>query len=103
MVDQNFVEKKMVNDYASDLFVSPNYLSSVVKKGTGYSASYHIQQRIILEAKRLALDPGINMKEIGYKLGYEDVAHFSKFFKINGGVNFTNFRRQLLAMYDYVA
>ena len=100
LVNKNFIQNKMVNDYASDLFVTPNYLNSVVKKVTGYSASYHIQQRIILEAKRLALDPEINMKEIGYKLGYEDVAHFSKFFKINGGVNFTNFRKQLLAIYD---
>ena len=96
LVDKNFIKKKMVTDYASDLFVSPNYLNFVVKRSTGYSASYHIQQRIILEAKRFAMNPEFNMKEISFKLGYDDVAHFSKFFKINGGINFTDFRKMLV-------
>ena len=90
------MKMKLVHEYASDLSVSPNYLNEVVKKYTGFPVRYHIQQRIILEAKRLALHSGSNMKEIAYKLGYEDMAHFSKFFKANCGINFTDFRKQLL-------
>lgn len=96
LLDKNFVSKKFVNDYASDLFISPNYLNEVIKKGTGFPASYHIQQRIILEAKRLALHSEISMKEIAYQLGYADMAHFSKFFKVNCGINFTDFRKNLM-------
>lgn len=100
LLDKNFINKKMVNDYANDLAVSPNYLNEVIKKGTGFPASYHIQKRIILEAKRLALNSEINMKEIAYKLGYADMAHFSKFFKVNCGINFTDYRKQLYALCD---
>jgi AraC family transcriptional activator of pobA len=98
MLDKDFMKKKMVNEYACDLFVTPNYLNEVIKRNTGFTASYHIQQRIILEAKRLAVDSEIRMKEIAIKLGYEDFAHFSKFFKANSGINFTNFRKQLYAI-----
>jgi len=100
LLDKNFINKKMVNDYANDLAVSPNYLNEVIKRVTGFTASYHIHQRIILEAKRLALNPQINMKEIAYKLGYADMAHFSKFFKVNCGITFTDFRKQLHALRD---
>ncbi|WP_159471656.1 AraC family transcriptional regulator [Dyadobacter sp. 3J3] len=100
LVDQNFIRKKMVNDYASDLFVSPNYLNEVVKKQTGFTASYHIQKRVVLEAKRLALNPEINMKAIAFQLGYDDVAHFSKFFKSCNGISFTDFRKKINTMQD---
>ena len=98
LIEKNFIRKKMVNDYASDLFVSPNYLNEVVKKRTGFTASYHIQKRVVLEAKRLALNPEINMKAIAFELGYEDVAHFSKFFKSCNGISFTDFRKKINLM-----
>lgn len=100
LIEKNFIRKKMVNDYASDLFVSPNYLNEVVKKRTGFTASYHIQKRVVLEAKRLALNPEINMKAIAFELGYEDVAHFSKFFKSCNGISFTDFRKKINLMQE---
>ena len=94
MLEQNFRTRKMVSDYANCLFVTPNYLNEVVKKVTGYAASHHIRQRILAEAKRMALCSDHNMKEIAYMLGFEDCAHFSKFFKVLTGNNFTEFKRQ---------
>jgi AraC family transcriptional activator of pobA len=90
-----FVSKKMVIDYANELFVTPNYLNRTVKKATGYTASYHIQQKIVIEAKRQAQYSSISMKEIAYNLGFDNLAHFSKFFKNNCGVNFTDFKKGL--------
>jgi AraC family transcriptional regulator, transcriptional activator of pobA len=46
-----------------------------------------------LEAKRLARYSDLSVKEVAYELGYEDVAHFSKFFKKNQGLAFSDFRR----------
>lgn len=98
MLEQNFRSKKMVSDYAGCLFVTPNYLNEVVKKATGYSASHHIRQRIVVEAKRMALCSDHSMKEIAYSLGFIDCAHFSKFFKALAGDNFTEFKNQKLAI-----
>lgn len=96
LVDKDFKEKKMVADYALDLYLTPNYLNQIVKKVTGYSAGHHIRQRIILEAKRKAVYSDKSMKEIAYTLGFTDIAHFSKLFKKIAGVNFVDFKRDKL-------
>jgi len=93
---QHFKTKKMVVDYASELCVTPSYLNQVVKKVSGFTASHHIQQCLIQEAKRQALHTGSSMKEIAYDLGFDDIAHFSKFFKNNSGLNFTSFKKNML-------
>ena len=91
-----FITKKLVADYASELCVTPNYLNRTVKKITGFTASHHIQQYIILEAKRQAIHSNVSMKEIAYYLGFDNLAHFSKFFKNNSGMNFTSFKKGLI-------
>jgi AraC family transcriptional activator of pobA len=95
LIDKNFMIKRMVTDYAGELAVTPNYLNEVVKKLTGFPASHHIQQRIILEAKRQAAYSNLTMKEVAYQLGFDDIAHFSKFFKNASGQSFTDFRKAL--------
>jgi len=93
-LEKNFLTKRLVAEYASELSVTPNYLTEVVKKITGYSASYHIQQRMVQEAKRLAMYSDANMKVIAYTLGFDDLSHFSKFFKNAAGMNFTEFKKK---------
>jgi AraC family transcriptional regulator, transcriptional activator of pobA len=93
LVRTNFTTKKRVVDYAKELFVTPNYLNKIVKFKTGHSASFHIQQSIILEAKRHALHSDMTMKEVSYLLGFDNIAHFSKFFKNAAGVNFSCFKK----------
>lgn len=96
LVKSHYAEMKSVNDYANRLGVTPGYLSRMVKRVTGLPASYHIRHWIILEAKRMAEVSPISLKEIAYALGFEDNAHFSKFFKSYAGVNFTSYRRSPL-------
>ena len=95
LIEKNFTTKRMVTDYADELVVTPNYLNEVIKKITGFSASHHIQQRIVLEAKRQAAYSILTMKEVAYQLGFDDIAHFSKFFKNASGQSFTDFRKTL--------
>ena len=95
LLENNFKKDHSVAGYASRLVVTPNYLNEIIKKSTGFPASHHIQQRIILEAKRQAMYSGVTMKEIAYDLGFDDVAHFSKFFKNGTGLSFTDFKKNL--------
>lgn len=97
LLNTNFTAMRMVADYAKQLAVTPNYLNESIKKATGYPASYHIRQRIALEAKRKAAYSDVCMKEIAYYLGFSDSAHFSKFFKNTTGMNFTDFKREKFA------
>lgn len=99
LVNQNYLQKKMVGEYASELAVSPNYLNDVVKLVTGYTAGHHIKQRIVMEIKRQAIYTHASMKEIAYGLGFLDPSHFSKYFKNITGENFTDFKRTLQHSY----
>jgi AraC family transcriptional activator of pobA len=91
LLDRKFSSQRQVSAYASDLAVSSNYLSEIVKRVSGYSASHHIQQRILLEAKRKAVSSSSSMKKIALELGFEDPSTFSKFFKTLTGANFSDF------------
>ncbi|QHS62216.1 helix-turn-helix domain-containing protein [Chitinophaga agri] len=95
LVKVHFRTMKFVADYASELCVTANHLNRIVKKITGTPASSHIQQHIIMEAKRQALHSNVSMKEIAYLLGFDDHSHFSKYFKNNSGMNFTSFKKGL--------
>ena len=94
LVDQHYASMKKVADYADRLVVTPNHLNEAVRKATGSTASQHIQQRLILEAQRLATYTSQSMKEIAYQLGFDDSAHFSKFFRKMSGESFSDFRKQ---------
>jgi len=98
LLDKNFKEKKMVAEYAAQLLVTSNYLNRIVKKITGFSAGHQIRQRVVLEAKRMGRYSDAGMKEIAYNLGFLDSAHFSRFFKTFGGLNFSEFKRGALVV-----
>lgn len=72
MISERF---NQVAGYAGELAVTPNYLSEVTKKLTGFSAGHLIRRRIILEVKRLGRYSDHCMKEIAYNLGFCDSAH----------------------------
>jgi YesN/AraC family two-component response regulator len=93
LVQKHFITKKKVSDYARMMSIPASYLNVVVKRTSGNTAKHFIRQQIVLEAKRLATWEGKNLKETAYLLGYEDVAHFSKFFKQAAGITFSAFRR----------
>ena len=67
--------------YCSEqLFMSPSYLSDVIKKTTGETANHYIKQYIIQLAKN-RLVSGMNSSEVAYSLGFEYPQHFSRMFK----------------------
>ncbi|MCB9285591.1 MAG: helix-turn-helix domain-containing protein [Lewinellaceae bacterium] len=80
-VEKHYTHEHQVNFYAGLLSVTPDHLNKTVKSLIGKSAKEYIQSRIITEAKRLLLHSSLTAKEIAYQLGFQDPAHFSKFFK----------------------
>jgi AraC-like DNA-binding protein len=77
----NVRQVKGPSAYASKLNVSESYLNEALKKVTGFSVSYWIQQEVMLEAKRLLYYSQMNVKEIAHVLGYSDHTYFSRLFK----------------------
>ena len=58
-----------------------NYLNKALKENTGKTTTELIVGRIILESKLLLKQTDWSISEIAYCLGFEEVAHFSNFFK----------------------
>ncbi|WP_158800246.1 AraC family transcriptional regulator [Pedobacter sp. L105] len=72
---------RTAKDYADRLAVHVNHLNKVLKENTGKTTTSIISNRIIQEAKILLKQTDWNISEISYCLGFEQVAHFSNFFK----------------------
>lgn len=72
---------KTANDYAEHLAVHANHLNKVLKETTGTTTTAIIRARIFEEAKILLNNTDWSISEISYCLGFEEVAHFSNFFK----------------------
>ena len=92
LIDQHFKTDRSVSFYANKLNISANYLNIVCKKQLNRPASSLIQDRILLEAKRLLKVSEMSVKDIVYDLGFYDHASFSKFFKIQTGMTPSQFK-----------
>ncbi|MGN7783862.1 helix-turn-helix domain-containing protein [Niabella sp. 22666] len=96
LLERNFVTAKRPTEYAQQLNISSPYLNECVKNTTGHSVSHHIQQRIILEAKRLLYHSDISVKEIATQLGYDDYPYFCRLFSKVTGMSVLTFRNKNL-------
>lgn len=72
---------RTAKDYADRLSVHVNHLNKVLKENTGQTTTDIISNRIIMEAKILLKQTNWNISEIAYSLGFEQLAHFSNFFR----------------------
>ncbi|WP_025141929.1 helix-turn-helix domain-containing protein [Pedobacter jeongneungensis] len=85
---------KQPSQYAAELAISVSHLNDTVKSITGKPVSLHIQQRSILESKRLLYFSDLSIKQIGYKAGYDDPVYFSKLFRKTTGFTPLEFRNK---------
>lgn len=92
LVETHFKEKHSVRDYAALLNKAPKTLSNLFGKLSDKTPLQIIQNRIMLEVRRLLRYSDLPISEIGYEVGFNDVQSFSRFFKKNQGVSPSEFR-----------
>jgi AraC-like DNA-binding protein len=83
---------RTAKDFADRLSVHVNHLNKVLKEHTGKTTTNLISTRVAQEAKILLKQTNWNISEIAYALGFEDVAHFSNFFKKQTSLSPVEFR-----------
>jgi AraC family transcriptional regulator, transcriptional activator of pobA len=81
LVEFHYSQKRNVQYYAEALNIHPNHLNFILKKHSGLNAKESINNRIILESKFLLSYTSFIIKEIAYKLGFDDPNNFSTFFQ----------------------
>lgn len=67
--------------YAEALHLTPKHLSALCRQATGKSATDLLKTKVATEAKILLTGTALPISELGYRLGFYDVAHFSRWFK----------------------
>lgn len=83
---------RSAGEYAQRLSIHVNHLNKVLKESAGKTTTEIIRDRTLQEAKILLKQTDWNVSEIAYCLGFEEVAHFSNFFKKNTTLSPLNFR-----------
>lgn len=100
LLENNFSNLHKPCDYAEKLSITEKYLNEVTKNLVGKTVSEIIQERLILESKRLLLHSDLSFKEIGYFLNFEDPSYFTRFFKKNTGQTLSQFREENCKKYQ---
>lgn len=91
-LDKHFMKMNNVSEYASILSISNWQLNQIVKNFLGKTAKQVINDRIILEIKRLLIHSGFSIKEMAYNLGFDEPTNLSKFFKRYTGLTPLQFK-----------
>ena len=92
LVEANFRSEHSVSYYAQRLSKSPKTLANVFALYNDKTPLQVIQERILIEAKRLLFYTNKSVKQITYELGFEDPAYFSNFFKRHTSLSPVEFR-----------
>lgn len=82
-----------VHSMAEQLFISPRYLSDLLKQETGKTALELIHLSLISEAKNLLKKADRSIAEIAYDLGFENTSYFTRLFKKQTGMKPLEFRK----------
>ena len=88
----DYKKSREVAYFASELCVSPKYLSEVCKKVSGYSANYWINRYAAIEISHLLKDRTLSLTDISDIFGFSSLSHFSRFVQNNLGASPSSFR-----------
>ncbi len=94
IIETGFRSRRKVESYAEELGISMSRLRAACIRATDKPPIQLIQDRILLEAKRLLLYSNMTVKETAYYLGFDDPAYFSRLFFQSIGHSPRNFRKQ---------
>jgi len=95
ILEDNYRHEHEVDFYASQLFMSVRNLNLITQNILQQSVSRIIETRKLIEAKNLLISTDKPVSEIGFELGYEEKAYFTRVFKKNTGQTPTEFRDEM--------
>ena len=93
LVRAHYAVERSVAFYASKLFISPKYLSLIVKETTGKSAARWIDEFVLMEAKNMLRYSGKNIQQVAYALNFSNQSSFGKYFKHLTGMSPTEYQK----------
>ena len=81
--------------YARQLAISEQYLSRIVRTGTGKTVNGIISELLLMEARTLLGNRSLAVSDVAVRLNFSDTSAFCKFFRRNAGETPLGFRKRL--------
>lgn len=95
LVQSRFRDRLRIVDYAAALALTSTHLSRVVRDLTGASASAYVEATVFREACRQLAYTRTDIQQVGFSLGFDDPAYFSKMFRKRVGISPSQYRQQV--------
>ena len=83
---------RTVESYASELCISPKYLSAICKRNSGKTANEWITEHVMEDIRYYLKQTDYSIKQICNQLGFPNPSFFGKYVKDHFGVTPTQFR-----------
>ena len=87
LLGEHYKHERSVGFYARQLCITPQYLTTLIKRISGKSVSEWIDNYVILEAKTLLKYSNMSVQEIAYYLNFPNQSFFGSYFKRNAGMS----------------
>lgn len=94
-IEQNYLHKISLSEVAEKTYVSQWHLSKLLNRKLGLNFSEILNNVRIKEAQKLLCDPSLRIGDIAEKVGFVDMAHFSRVFKKNLGISANEYRNKI--------
>lgn len=88
------VKYRPVEDYASQLCISPKYLTAICKKHSGKTAGEWIRELVLEQIRFYLRQTDLSLKQVCDRVGFSNPSFFGKYVKEHLGMTPAEFRRQ---------
>jgi AraC-like DNA-binding protein len=92
-IEERYCEPISLRDVARAVSLTPGHLTTVVRRKTGRTVQEWIAERRMAEARRLLVETGLTVEEVGQQAGYSDPGYFARLFRRAHGVTPVGWRR----------
>jgi AraC-like DNA-binding protein len=93
LIEQNYLEHKSATHYAQLMNISQKQLNTICQRALSKPLGTILQERIILEAKRLLVHTPLSVAQVAAQLNFADNSYFNRLFKKSAGLTPEQFRQ----------
>lgn len=93
IIIENYQSERNISFYAEKMHLSPQHLSTTIKKTTGKTITDIISSFVIHDAKAKLRSTELTIQEIAYSLNFPDISFFGKYFKRYTGMSPKQYRQ----------
>ncbi len=92
IIVENYKKERNISFYADKMHLSPQHLSTTIKKTTGRTLTDIISTFVIKDAQAKLRSTELTIQEIAYSLNFSDISFFGKYFKRYTGMSPKQYR-----------